>query len=334
MRKMKGKAGGFEYAVGGGLLVLVALVVVLYGTGNFAVTQPPTEVPPGTLPTVPGYTPFELANVYMYLYDSEDPDSTFGGADDAQCRAWKSGEFDFLGPYVDTDSQSATGQIDLAASRLKTGTAYEVLCYENDAGTPVYSNKFEITVPQVNPEKTTWTYDNNIELQKEGAFTESACDSATAAFDESTDTVTLNKTLSTVEGVLEWDCVVAQSTAGAVLKDPVIIFRETPGTPLTDVNDIEAVWISVKTGSGVTLPGGNLISEFKAGSSIAMTSDGVLGSADSATMTVKIQLPSAEADVGTGNFEMIYDDLGDYRAKDLDFDVRAAAEVTTFVITA
>jgi hypothetical protein len=29
---------------------------------------------------------------------------------------------------------------------------------------------------------------------------------------------------------------------------------------------------------------------------------------------------------------MIYDDLGDYRAKDLDYDVRAADETTTFTI--
>lgn len=336
MKKMKGKVGGLEGAIGGAAIVLIAVVAVMYmgtgGTFQFAVTEP--VLPDEAVPVTPGYIPFELDNVYMYLYDAEDPDTTFGGASDVQCRAWNEGEYNFLGPYVDTDSQSATGQIALAAKRLKTATEYDILCYEDDGGTPVYADRFEIEIPQVSVEKTAWTYDENIELLKEGAFEESACDSATAAFDESTDTVTLNKSAETVQGVLEWDCEVGQTTAGAVLKDPVIIFRESPGTPLTDINDIEAVWVSVKTGSGVSLPSGNLVSEFKSAAPVAMTDDGLLGSADSATVTVKIQLPSAEADVGTGNFEMIFDDLGDYREKDLDFDVRAADETTTFVITA
>ncbi len=329
---MKGKVGMGEGVIAGVLITAFVGFAFMYGTGMFAVTTP-TEPVEGQLPLAPGYTPFELATVYAYLYDSEDPDTTFGGADDAQCRVWKGGQFDFLGPYVDSDSQSATGQIALAAVRLKTGTSYDILCYENDGGTPVYAQKLDFTIPQVDPEKTTWTYDENIELLKEGAFTESACDSATAAFDEAADTVTLNKTAETVQGVLEWDCTVSQSTAGAVVKDPVIIFREAPGTPLTDVNDVEAVWISVKTGSGVSVPAGNLVSEFKSAAPVVLTEDGMLSSADSATITVKIQLPSSEGDVGTGNIEMIYDDLGDYRAKDLDFDVRAAAETTTFVIT-
>jgi hypothetical protein len=332
--KMKGKAGGFEYAVGGALLTLGIFVFAMYSTGNLSVTGQVPAAGEGKVPEVPGYTPFEVAHAYGYTYDAMDTKTTFGGADDVQCRVWAAGAFDFLGPYIDTDSQSSTGQVDFAASRLKTATSYDVLCYENDGGTPVYAKKFDITLGQLSPEKTSWSYDKNIELYKEGAFDESACDSATAAFDEAADTVTLNKTASTVQGVLSWDCVIGQTTAGAVLKDPVIIFRESPTTPMTDINDIEAIWVSVKTGSGVTLPSNNLVSEFKAGAPVAMTSDGVLGSADSATMTVKIQLPSAEANVGTGNFQMIYDDLGDYRAKDLDFDVRAADETTTFVINA
>ena len=336
MRNMKGKIGGAESILIGVVATLAVVVVVFLlaqNAGMFAVTQPAQPGGP-TQPVVPGYTPFGLTHVYLYLYDAMDTKTAFGGADDAQCKAWDSGKFDFLGPYIDTDSQSSTGQVDFSAAREKTGTKYDVLCYENDGGTPVYANKFDMSVPQVAPATvTTWTFDSNVNMYKEGAFAESACDSATAAFDEGGDTVTLNKTLSTVQGVLEWDCTVGQSTAGAVLKNPVIIFREDPATPMTDINDIEAIYVSVKTGSGVTLPGGNLVDKFKAGAPVAITSTGMLTSADSAVVTVKVQLPSAEANVGTGNFQMIYDDLSDYRAKDLDYDVRAAAEVTTFVIT-
>jgi len=335
MRKMKGKLGGLEGAIGGGALVLVAALVVMYATGNLPMAVTSTEPSvTGQVPAVAGYTPFELDHVYMYLYDALDTDSTFGGADDVQCRVWNFGEYNFLGPYLDTDAESSTGQIDLAAKRIKTASEYTVLCYEDDGGTPVYAKKFDFEVPQVAVQKTAWTYGENIELYKEGAFIESACDSSVDAFDESADTITLNKTAQSVQGVLEWDCAVGQSTAGAVLKDPVIIFRENPTTPLTDINDIEAIWVSVKTGSGVdAIPSVNLVNEFKSGAPIAMTSDGLLSSADSATITVKIQLPSSESDVGTGNFQMVYDDLGDYRAKDLDFDTRASAEVTDFVIT-
>ena len=333
--KMKGKIGGIEGAIVMGVFMIAAFAVVLYGTGTLSITGQVTAPAPetGLQPAIPGYAPFSLDHVYLYLYDAMDLKSTFGGADDAQCRVWKFGQYDFLGPYVDTDSDASTGQIDLAAKRVKTDADYSVLCYENDGGTPVYANKVDkMHVGQLSPEVTAFTYDFNINMLKEGTFTESACDSATAAFDEGGDAVTLNKTASTVQGVLTWDCTVAQSTSGAALKDPVLIFRENPASPMTDINDVEAIWVSVKTGSGVTVPAGNLVSQFKAAAPVALTSVGMLTSADAATVTVKIQLPAAEADVGTGSFQMIYDDLGDYRAKDLDYDVRAADETTTFTI--
>lgn len=280
-----------------------------------------------------GYVPFTLSHVYMTIMNALDKDATFG-ADDASVRAYEQGKFDFTGPYLDSDGNAVTtGQIDLDDSRLKTGTCYTYLAYQGDGGTNLYALKDEVCVPQLTGDKTLWSWDQNIYMYTEGAFSESALDSATAAFDESSDVVTLNKTAETVQGCLSWDFTIGNSVSGSIIKDPVIVLEDSSSDALTDLNDIEEIYLSVKTGSGFSFPSGNLQTEFLSATPIHMTSDGSLGSADGGTGTLKVCLPAAEASVGTGSFLMHFDDLGDYRARDLDNDVRAAVETTTFTIT-
>jgi len=251
-------------------------------------------------PTPTGYVPFTLSNVYMTVMNSLDKDATFG-ADDAYVRVYEFGKFDFVGPYLDSDGNAATsGQIDLAGKKLHTGTSYTALAYQGDGGTALYAYKFDFTIPQLTGDKTLWNYPTTIYLSTEGTFTESALDSSTLGFDEGNETadvVTLNKTRDTVQGCL-----------------------------------IEHIYLSVKSGSGVSFPSGDLVSEFRTATPIHVTSDEELGSADGVTGTLKVCFPAAEASVGTGDFLMHFDDLGDYRNRDLDNDVRAADETTTFDI--
>ncbi len=284
------------------------------------------------LPQPPGYVPFTLANIYLNVMNALDKDATFG-ADDAKVRIYTQGAFDFTGPYLDSDGNAATtGQIDLSGDRMKTGTCYTSLTYQGDGGTNLYALKDDFCVPQLTGDKTMWSSDKNIYIYQEGAFSESALDSATDAFDESGDAVLLNKTAETVQGCLKWDFTVGNSVSGSHLKDPVLILEDSSSSPLTDLNDIESVYLSVKTGTGFAFPDGNLQTEFLSATPIHMTTDGSLGSADGGVGTLTVCLPAAESDVGTGSFLMHFDDLGDYRNRDLDNDVRAAAETTTFTI--
>lgn len=278
------------------------------------------------------HVPYALSNAYLTIMNALDTDATWG-ADDATVRVYSLGTFDFTGPYLDSDGNAATsGQIDLDGKRITTGTSYDYLAYQGDGGTNLYALQGVISIPPLTGDKTVWSDATNIYMYKEGAFSESALDSTTAAFDESTDTVTLNKTAETVEGCLTWDFTVGNSVSGSHLKNPVIVFEDSAASPLTDLNDIEEIYLSVKTGSGFSFPSGNLQTEFLGASPIHITTDGSLGSADSGIGTLKVCLPSAEADVGTGSFLMHFDDMGDYRTRDLDNDVRAAAETTTFTI--
>lgn len=280
-----------------------------------------------------GYVPFTLSHVYVTVMNALDKDATYG-ADDVYVRAYPYGKFDYTGPYLDQDGNAATsGQIDFNGSRMQTGTSYTYLAFQGDGGTNVYALKDDITIPQLTGDKTVWTLPDTVYIYTEGSFTESTLDSATSAFDESGDAVTLNKTASTVQGCLDWDFTYSDATSGSVLKQPVIVLEDSASSPLTDLNDIEYVYLKVKTGGqGISLPSGNLKSEFDSGTPIHVASDEELGSADGFTGTLTICLPASEADVGTGSFLMHFDDLGDYRNRDLDNDVRAAAETTTFTI--
>lgn len=282
-----------------------------------------------------GYVPFTLNNIYMTVMNALDPDAAYG-ADDAYVRVYDQGKFNFVGSYLDEDGSAATsGQIALNASRMQTGTCYTALAYQGDGGTNLYAKKFDFCIPQLIGDKTYWTYGDTVFLYTEGAFTESALDSATANFDESGDAVTLNKTSDDVQGCLSWDFTYSNSVAGSILDEAVIVFEDSSSSPLTDINDIEHIYLSLKSGGqGINLPSGDLKTEFLSASPIPVTTDGALGSADGFTGTVQICLPAAEANVGTGSFLMHFDDLGNYRVRDLDNDVRAAAETTTFSIIA
>jgi len=291
------------------------------------------------LPT--GYVPHALTSGFkIKVYNAEDTDATFG-ANDVYGKIWNPGTADWTGAFVEksTTFTTSTATVDFTGASIYTGKTYDVVLYQGDGGTSLYPETLTITIPKLDSEITTLTYADTVFLFPEGSFSESACDSSTDAFDESTDTVTLNKTAQTVQGSLTWDCTFGQATAGAVLEDPIILFREKPGSELTDINDIEHVYVSIKTGgSGLTIPSGDLVSEFRAGVPLSVGID-KLRSSNNAVLTVEFDLPASESDVGTGTFQMIFDDLGDYRAKanifgTSDYDTHASAEITDFVITA
>ena len=319
--------------------LLVVVVVLAFGYMYFMAPATPAAVTDtgAVEPSVTGYTPWALTHVYMYVWNDADKDSTFG-ADDAKCRVWNAGEVDYIGPYIDEDSNAATtGQIDFDAGKLLTGTSYDVVCYEGDGGTSLYAtDKIRINIPQIRGDATSanWVYPENIYMNKEGTITAVAWDSATDAFDESSGAITLNKTAQTIEGCLKWDGTISVGTAGSILKDPVLLIREDPSSPLTDSDDVEHVYVSVKTGSGVEVPAGDLIDYFTGEIPIPLTNDGIMDDSTSATITATVCFPASESDLGTGAIQFIVDDMGDYRGKDFDRDVRATADTTTLTITA
>ena len=282
------------------------------------------------------------SNFTIKEYNAEDKDATFGDAD-VYGKIWKPGTADWTGEYVvlSTDFWTASGNLDFSGVSIYTGQDYDVLAYQGDAGTNLYPETLTVSIPNLDSQISQYTWPDTVFMYTEGSFSESACDSATAGFDEANttaDVIQLDKSLEAIEGTLSWDCTFAQGTAGAVLKDAVIIFREDPATVLTDINDIEHIYLSVKSGgTGLALPSGDLLSEFLAGVPLNVGVP-IMRSSNDATITVQISLPASESSVGTGNFQMIFDDLGDYRAKadvfgSSDYDVHAAAEITTWAIT-
>lgn len=324
--------------LGGVIVVSLLLVFGIVSMAGFKLpsTQLSAVQVPGEPVVVPqGYVPFVLSNVYLTIMNAMDTDATWG-VDDATVRVYSLNGFDsFTSPYLDSDGNAVTsGQIDLDGKRMFTGTSYDYLAYQGDGGTNLYAIEGVVAVSPLTGDKTVWASTENIYMFKEGAYTESALDSSTAAFDESGDAVTLNKTAETVEGCLEWDFTLSNSVSGSILKNPVIVFEDSASSPLTDLDDIEELYLSVKTGSGFSFPSGNLQTEFLSAQPIQITNDGALGSADKGVGTLTVCLPAAEANVGTGSFLMHMDDMGDYRARDLDNDVRAAAETTTFSLVA
>lgn len=325
---------------------VIALVAVgAIGGGYYFMTggtfpsfpQQSTYDQDGYQPAPQGYVPFSLTNVYMNIMNALDEDATFG-ADDATLKVYNQGAFSFTSPSLDSDGNAATtGQIDLDGKVLATGTGYTALAYQGDGGTNLYAKLFDFTIPPLNPEITFWTNPEMVYMYTEGAFTESGLDASDDDLDEAAhtaDEVTLDKSDDDIQGCLSWDFTMSNSVSGSIIKDPVIVFEDSASDPLTDLDDIEEIYLSVKSGSGFSFPSGNLRTQFLSASPIPITSDGSLGSADGGTGTLKICLPAAEANVGTGDLLMHFDDLGDYRARDLDNDVRAAAETTTFNIQA
>jgi len=292
------------------------------------------------VPVPTTYQPFVLSTVTFTVLNDLDRDAAFG-ANDVYARAYNVGQFDWTGSYIDiqTTYSTTTGDISFSNSKLRTGQTYEILLYEGDGGTNLYANKFTVTLPALTGDKTTWSDPTIRYMITEGAFSAAAFDSSTAAFDEGATTageVTLNKTAQTVQGCLSWDFTVGNSVSGSKLIDPVIVIEEDASDPLTDINDIENIYLSVKTGSGFSFTSDDLVTEFRGGVPISMVNGlnkNYLGSADSGTGTLKICLPASESDVGTGSIKVHFDDLGDYRARDLDNDVRAASDSTTFKIT-
>lgn len=329
-------------------LVLIAVVAVgFFATGGFekltgfAITPTPAGEVPETIEPVTGYVPHALTGGFgVFVFNAEDKDTPYG-ANDVYGKIWNPGTADWSGPFVvaSASSDATTGKVAFSGDKIDTGRSYDIAVYQGDGGTNIYPETITVTIPQLSPEISSWNYPNSIYVSTEGSFSESACDSTTAAFDEGSDLITLNKTLSTVQGSLKWDCTYGQDTSGGVLKEPVVIFREKPGSELSDINDVEHIYMSTKTGgSGLSFPTGDLITEFLGGVPIKVgPSDGLFRSNNDAVLTITVNLPASEANVGTGSFEMIFDDLGDYRAKatvfsTTDFDVHAAAEITEFKI--
>lgn len=331
---MRNRKGVSMVAVGVG----IAIICVIVAGGLFAVYQQLGSVEEATLTpkeTETRKTSFD--SVRFYIYDELDKDVGFGN-NDVYGRIYEEGDVDWVGNAVETTTDYNGTHYYLefdgggSGTRLKSGTNYELVIYQGDGGNNLYTKTIPFTIPTVAPDENDYTFDESFFMYKEGSWSDAGCDNSNNTFDEDatvTDQVDLNTTYGGVGGTMTWDCTVEQATSGAVLQDPVIIFQESPSDPLSDINDVVHIWTSVKSGSGVAVPTGDLVTEFRAGSPISISDEGFLDSADSVVMTLKIQL-EAEGSVGTGTIQMIMDDLGDWRGKDTDTDVRATAETISF----
>jgi len=338
------------------LLGVIIASIILGGTGlifTLGYLGQQAGVLPDVTGDVPdGYEPYVLTTIFLKIMDGLDKDAGFG-ANDIYGRTYKEGDFDWTGTHVDisTSYTSASGFLNFTGSAMFTGSTYDLIGYQGDGGTNLYTLRDELVIAPLTGDKTTWTAteDNGngvrvkvFYMYQEGAFASTAADCtqgngtaglAVTNWDESSNDVTLNKTLDVVQGCNKWDITIGNTVAGSILKNPVIVFEEDASDTLTDIEDIEEIYLSVKSGSGVSVPSGNLKSQFRNAEPIPIAkTGGTIGSGDSATVTLTICLPAAEASVGTGTMIMYLDDLGDYRVRDNDQDVRAAAEETEFII--
>jgi hypothetical protein len=303
------------------------------GTNN-CIEKPPAVDEP--------YMSFALAHVYAFVKQEADPDSAFG-VGDVYGRVYEEGAFDFTGDYVDTDGTAATsGQLDWSANKMFTDKYYDVLLYQGDGGTSVYPKLVKIYVGKVREDATAsvFTVGGTYYIESEGTIADMAWDCTTDNdFDESTDTITFNKSGSTVEGCETWEVTIDDSGSGTYLIDPVLIFRDDPSSAMTDINDIEHIYLSLKTGQGIGFYDcdtgakivGDAVDYFLGAEPICLTDDGRIDQQDSATITVQICLPATEAELGNGQIQVIFDDMGDYRGRSLNNDVQAAADVETIV---
>jgi len=286
-----------------------------------------------------------LLDTYTFtVLDELNQNSGFGD-NDVYAKLYPAGEFDWDGAALDTSTNytGSTGKISFTGKAAKTSSSYDVLFYQGDGGTNLYAKLVEgVTIPDFTDSPGAWAETDPVFMLKEGAFKETALDNmegngtgvVVTAWDESNDVVTLDKSDTTVEGTIKWDFSVGNTVSGSCIKNPVIVFYESESDQFTDIDDIEHIYLSVKSGSGISVPSRDLVDDFKNGNPIEITSDGCLGSGDSATLTLQIDLPSSEADVGTGTLVMSLDDLGDKNARDLDKDKRASAESVSIKIQA
>lgn len=316
--------------------VIIGLIVV--AGGGFAIYSQLGEVKTAT--STPKETEVRKASfdsVKFYVYNALDDDVGYGDGD-VYGRIYKEGEVDWTGNAVETSTtyNGTHYYIEFngggGGTRLVSGENYELVLYQGDGGTNLYSETIPFTIPNVAPDEADYTFDETYLMYTEGSWTDAGCDNTNATFDEDAtvaDQVNLNTSYGGVGGLMTWDCTFEQATSGAILRDPVVIWQESPSDPLSDINDVEHIWMSVKSGSGIAIPTGDLESEFRAGTPIAISENGYIDSADSVVSTVKIEL-EAEGSIGTGTIQMIMDDLGDWRSKDTDTDVRAAAETISF----
>ena len=132
-----------------------------------------------------------------------------------------------------------------------------------------------------------------------------------------------------------WDITIAETEAGKAIQNPVIILRIPEGSNL-DPSAIRSIYLVRKTGTDFGISPANLagyidVAPIDLRGSLYDEDYGVdfMTAADSATYTLKIEY---DADlVSSGDqLQIVLDDLGDYRAKDIvTRDTKASAESLT-----
>ena len=237
---------------------------------------------------------------------------------------------------VDEDtSTDSSGKAVFSNGAIFTETPY---IYAVRGGSTYYDRLVVDTIPApvgLTAALSSYTFPayKNIYVYKVGSFSTIASDTAITCSDDSS----LNVTANSGTTQISVDITIGEATSGAVLLDPVIVFRGQPNYE-PPANSILHIYLTRKTGTAFDIPSGDLVDYYETetpihlGGSIYDADYGkyLMGVQDSGTYTLKIQY---DADTMTANkvLEVHLDDLGDYRAMDeISKDRKASPQTLTF----
>jgi len=283
-----------------------------------------------TTPTLPKY---QLSTVNLYVMDKLNPKA---GIPNIEVEVLEVPEVytesdlekiasDPMRVVVDEDTQTdSNGLAQFTAGRIFVGQPY---LYSVRGQTTAYDvlKVMTIPVPSTEFKIDSYTFPEKIYTYYVGSFSDILPSSPTySGFDScdgSTNTCDFNVTGKSGIQYATVDINIGCADAGKALKKPVLVLRYADGYEMPE-GSIISIYMTKKTGTDFGIPGTNLADYISTETPIELRGsiydNGVyyMTVADSGTYTVKITF---DADVLTSGkkLELVLDDLGDYRGKDV-----------------
>jgi len=277
--------------------------------------------------TLPKY---QVSNVYLYVKDKLNPKAGVSGIEVEVLAVPEVYDMNTLSKLasdpnrqvVDEDtSTDSAGKAEFTAGRIFVNTPY---LYSIRGDSTVYDKLVvkTIPVPSIYFKIDSYTFEEPEYVYKVGNFSDISTDADNTL--TASDLSCLNITGKTGTQYCEFDITIGEATAGAALKDPVLILRSPEGYEL-EPGDIVSLYIVKKTGSDLGIPAQDLTEYVTYATPIDLKGSlydeeyGVdfMTVSDSATYTVKLSYDADQIQTDGDKLQICLDDLGDYRARDV-----------------
>jgi hypothetical protein len=211
---------------------------------------------------------------------------------------------------IDSGTSDASGKVVFNASVMGQGNNY-VFSVRGDSS--IYDDIEILQLPCYDEPVTTATFISPKLVYKVGSFQDIHTDADNILTGAEYDQLNLTKQAGKTSVFFSTDITIGEAEAGKVLKNAVLVLRIPEGVSIPE-GAIKSIVIVPKMGTIYPIPGVNLVSYLTASTPIPLKD--VMTVADSGTYTVKIEY-DATLMPNEAKLQLVLDDLGDYRAKDL-----------------